>query len=161
MLTLKHALRGPVSACARATNTEKLLERAVEGDKRHLLDALFAERPAPANTQYLHQAAALGHVDVLEAMIQHGVDPNTRGEDGETPLHHAVMIDDASTAYNAMQVLIQHGADPAVQDGDGQDAFEAAGRNPEVGAEMLRRVIDSSSAPSCSGGQSLVPSPSL
>jgi len=45
---------------------------------------------------------------VAYLLLQHGVNPNARDAEGNTPLHRAA----ANCRYALAQLLVQHGADP-------------------------------------------------
>lgn len=62
----------------------------------------------------LHRAAEQGRTDLIEALVQQGLDPNARDSDGKTPLHLAT----AAGHVSAMQALIAQGANPTARDND-------------------------------------------
>ncbi len=54
----------------------------------------------------------LGRLDIVRMLIEHGADPNLgRESTGETPLHHALLDDDA-IQRDIVRVLLDAGADP-------------------------------------------------
>jgi len=70
-------------------------------------------------------ASGLGHVEVIKALLAHGVSANARGIKQRT----AIM---AAAAFNKPEVaklLLSSGADPALRDDDGFNAFDIASEN--------------------------------
>ncbi|MCY3571484.1 MAG: ankyrin repeat domain-containing protein [Chloroflexi bacterium] len=63
-------------------------------------------------------AAWLGGLDALKALLDAGVNPNKRGHDGWTALHHAA---DSNTSWSeeARRLLLGYGANPQLRNDDG------------------------------------------
>jgi ankyrin repeat protein len=57
----------------------------------------------------LHKAAARGYVDLAEALLKAGADPNWLNKDGETPLYAAIAVEKPSKAM--VELLLRSGAD--------------------------------------------------
>jgi ankyrin repeat protein len=56
--------------------------------------------------------AFVNEVECVRLLLQHGADPDRgRAESMETPLHHALAGDGASSCPELIQILIDHGAD--------------------------------------------------
>ncbi len=112
-----------------------------------LLERLLArgaafETPSdnPMRVRPLHSAVA--HHDqaraiaLARALLEAGADPNTRQEDGMTPLHEAVF--NANETLTAL--LIAHGADPALANDAGQSPLaQAEAEGKDAVAALLRR----------------------
>jgi ankyrin repeat protein len=65
-------------------------DAAAVGRTRALADLLDADRDAPHRTASdgetpLHLAAAFGHKDAVELLLDHGADPSVRDREGRTP----------------------------------------------------------------------------
>jgi hypothetical protein len=73
----------------------------------------------------LHVAAAYGHLDTAEFLINHGADINAKNEDGWTPLHVAVF----NGHLALVKLLLEKGADPSVRDNEQKTALEVAREN--------------------------------
>ncbi len=74
----------------------------------------------------LHFAASLGNVDILNFLLESGLDMNARDKDGSSPLMWIVASDGD---MELMEALVDHGADVNVQNFVGETAlFVAAQR---------------------------------
>lgn len=69
----------------------------------------------------LHHATAYGNEDMIKLLIDEiGVCPNTRDEDGNTPLHYLARGDvPRSMDQKALKLLLDRGADPTLQNSNG------------------------------------------
>ena len=67
-------------------------------------------------------AAGKGSNHLLQALLEHGADPNARQSGGLSPLHTAADRGDVEMA----RLLLEHGADPAVADDEGRTPLDLA-----------------------------------
>jgi hypothetical protein len=84
----------------------------------------------------------LDRLDVVHILLEHGADPDMRGVNDWTPLHHAVSRRDAG----AIHLLLLAGADPLLRTRihDYETALEGAeGAGFEAGAFLLREAMNS------------------
>ncbi|XP_041466973.1 uncharacterized protein LOC121417356 isoform X2 [Lytechinus variegatus] len=70
----------------------------------------------------IHVASKSGSVDVVVALLDHGVDVNTRGYAGSTPLHLSAQAGQTQVA----NTLLNHGADITIVDDSGNTAVDVA-----------------------------------
>lgn len=89
------------------------------GDSATARYLLSREESDPAEfnengSQAIHVAAHHGHVEVIEVLLEFGVDVNSPNENGATPLHFACY-----ESNQAVEYLLSHGADPAFADSTG------------------------------------------
>jgi tankyrase len=70
----------------------------------------------------LHNACSFGHADVVQLLLSHGADANTRDNWNFTPLHEAAI----KGKIDVCIVLLQHGADVNVRNTDGRTPLELA-----------------------------------
>nr|XP_054757768.1 uncharacterized protein LOC129263877 isoform X1 [Lytechinus pictus]XP_054757769.1 uncharacterized protein LOC129263877 isoform X2 [Lytechinus pictus] len=70
----------------------------------------------------IHVASKSGSVDVVVALLDHGVDVNTRGYAGSTPLHVSAQAGQTHVA----NTLLNHGADITIVDDSGNTAVDVA-----------------------------------
>jgi ankyrin repeat protein len=62
----------------------------------------------------MHDAALKGHVDVIEVLLAHQADVNSRDAQGATPLHDAAL----SGQLAAAEFLLDHGAETDARDSE-------------------------------------------
>lgn len=55
----------------------------------------------------IHQAAKAGHVDIVQALLAHGVEVNPMSNEGDTPLHYAAQLGNVAL----VKALLKEGAD--------------------------------------------------
>jgi serine/threonine-protein phosphatase 6 regulatory ankyrin repeat subunit B len=89
-------------------------------DAAQLPDSLKAdpkagERPFYDKWTMLHAAIALARLDVVNALLSAGTDPNVAGEGGWTPLHLAAALGQGET----VALLLAHGANVRAKADDG------------------------------------------
>lgn len=70
----------------------------------------------------LHAAAAGGHIDCCEILLERGADVNARQHSGFTPLHTAGFRDDRKMA----ELFLRHGADASAKNDEGQTPVDSA-----------------------------------
>lgn len=100
-----------------------------DGARTDVLGILIAagDRPEPGETDWkgLHYAAEWGHPQNLRLLLDRGMDPNVRDDEGRTALMRAARKSKA----DCVRVLLEHGADPNLSDPDGETALMyAAGK---------------------------------
>jgi hypothetical protein len=90
----------------------------------------------------LHDAAKMGHGDVVEYLLSAGFDVNeTRVFKNRTPLMEAAR----GGKYKAFKLLIEHGADIGAQDRDGRSIITDAAEGGSI--EIISLLIDLSMDP--------------
>ncbi|XP_073117149.1 uncharacterized protein [Elaeis guineensis] len=67
-------------------------------------------RPSPGLARALHMAAANGHLDIVEYLINNGVDVNAANSEKNTPLHWACL----NGHIEVIKTLIHRGASVSV-----------------------------------------------
>eukprot|EP00746_Dinoflagellata_sp_MGD_P037136 gnl/MRDRNA2_/MRDRNA2_189148_c0_seq1.p1 gnl/MRDRNA2_/MRDRNA2_189148_c0~~gnl/MRDRNA2_/MRDRNA2_189148_c0_seq1.p1 ORF type:complete len:534 (-),score=105.05 gnl/MRDRNA2_/MRDRNA2_189148_c0_seq1:239-1840(-) len=110
---------------------QDLLDAALDG-RLEDVSALVEEGADPLKARdgrentALHEAAVMGHVDVVQWLLQWqspgGIDPNAQGYDGRTALHRSSFHGNR----DIVQLLLEHGADPRIKDRMGETAFDVA-----------------------------------
>ena len=92
-------------------------------------------------TATLHEAAASGNVSWMRILLEQGSDPNSRNEQGETPLLVAIKAGNA----RSVAFLLQNGADRGEVQPDGHPLWveEAGIMTPEI----LRFMLPGNAAP--------------
>ena len=83
----------------------------------------------------LHYAVMRGNPEILQLLINKGVDVNSRTKNGTTPLHTAVLYN----RYEVAEMLLNKGADVDAKSSSGATplAIATTARNRDI-AEMLR-----------------------
>ena len=87
----------------------------------------------------LHIATGLGRLQNMEALLDHGADPNTPDHTGDTPLIAACRAGNAP----AVRLLLSRGADAGVLDRGGETAVHVVAASGhlmcmKVGAKWVR-----------------------
>ena len=128
-----------------------VLHSAAEGGSMIIVRAL-AERGANLQVKdqnrrtALHKAAYYGHSDVVEFLVDNGLDVNAKANEsssggyGVTPLHHAATSGDDKT----VQVLINRGADREARNEKGWTPLHAAicRRRAAVVSLLIKHKVD-------------------
>lgn len=90
---------------------QSVLQGDIEGTK-----ALFGDQSASSKDQtecgttLLHIASGAQNVEMVRLLIREGADSNTPDQDGQTPLHEALAVEDN---FDTARLLIENGADLA------------------------------------------------
>ena len=117
-----------VLALAAAGATPSTLPEATFADRADLVDIFLRKHPASVNKwpqsseTPLHQAAILGYVDVVKALLAHGANVDARDSTEYTPLHEAVRYHHP----DVVKVLVEHNADRKAKSSDGKTALDYA-----------------------------------
>lgn len=87
---------------------------------------------------FLVEAIKQQHRQTVQLLLQHGVDPNVYGKDGNAPLHWAARMCNPEVAH----VLVNRGADINALNGEGKTALQIAQENncTEVG-ELIENFV--------------------
>ncbi|KAF4944075.1 hypothetical protein FGADI_12957 [Fusarium gaditjirri] len=97
----------------------------------HLLDAPDHDGRTP-----LSYAAEGGQADITRFLLAKGVNPNSKGKDGRTPLHMALWHP------HVVKILIDAGADPLAKRGPILEAYNFNGwLGPEVDDDLWRESV--------------------
>jgi len=89
-----------------------------------LLKGTDKMEPAQAS-EFLLMSAGLGHKEIIEALLNFGIDVNIIGKNNRTALITATHFNRA----DIVEYLLQHGANTSLKDKDGNTALDIARRN--------------------------------
>ena len=122
---------------------EKLITAARKGDLQGLLGIINAKEPSSElHVNYkgktkssfgwtaLHMAIEHEHHEIMEALITAGADVNIKTDEGDSPLHKAVM----SGNKNFVTTLLEHGANPLITNSEEKTSSHLA---KDDGVKML------------------------
>lgn len=84
----------------------------------------------------LHYAAANGHLEILEFILQNGADPNARNSSGNTPLHWACFCNQ----LECVRVLVAC-SDLSICNESEQTFVDMAASSPEV-LEFIGKFLE-------------------
>lgn len=110
-------------ACDRAGNTALMI--AADHGHTAMVDFLLAQRDFQRHAtnkggiSALHLAAGRGQIDLIQKLIDSGLDVNQSNNEGLTPLHYAVQSGNAA----AVELLVAHGAEINKVDNKGRTPF--------------------------------------
>ncbi len=99
----------PQSIDAKAVLRDEVLR-----GRTNVVAMLLDLMPPLGSTTLLHDAALKGHIDVIELLLAHGADINSKNAQGGTALHDAALAGQAE----AVEALIKHGCDVNARDAD-------------------------------------------
>jgi ankyrin repeat protein len=138
--------RGASVTGERGSDHYPLLVAAEQGDAG-IVRQLLAAGMKPEK-RCLNQAARLGHVEVVEAFLDAGVEVDRPGVNNRTPLMSAAF----SGQVDVARLLVERGANPAAQDIEGKTAaILAAERGQHEVVEYLESVPAAAGATGASG----------
>ena len=91
------------------------------------------EQAQPAES--IHEAAAAGDIEQLKSLISGGVDVNAKDDQGNAPIHYAVLLDNK----DVIELLIAGGADVNLKDDQGRTALWWA--KEQENAELVNLLL--------------------
>ncbi len=103
----------------------------------HLLwDDEVVEATNAGGQSLLHHAAHGGDLEIIESLLQRGLEVNRADDSGRTPLHYAIM----KTHLRAVRLLLDHGAAISGADQEGSTPVHLAAEKDDP--QLLRLVLD-------------------
>ncbi|MBS1987730.1 ankyrin repeat domain-containing protein [Candidatus Dependentiae bacterium] len=108
------------------TQVKSLLTCGAKGDSVHF------------SSTAIHKAALIGHEEILQALLNAGVDKNVLDSDGATPLHCAVKNGHLMT----LQILLAAGAKTEIHDNEGWTPLHYALLNNDAAAAEELLIAD-------------------
>ncbi|KNE62021.1 hypothetical protein AMAG_07279 [Allomyces macrogynus ATCC 38327] len=132
-----------VVLCARYGELPELKEEVarLQHEYPHVSVAALLAQPVAGGNTPLHMAAANGHKDIVEYLLQHlvAVSVNTQNEQGNTPMHWCAVNGHDEIA----KLLIAAGAELTLVNHAGRTAlYEAQAAEHEKVAVELLKVMD-------------------
>jgi cytohesin len=100
-----------------------VLEHAFVGDQSTWDLLIEAGVPVPAKPSVLVRAVAVCDEEIVEQLLEQGVDPNTRDQEGR-PVLCLAAADMFGT--DVMKLLLRYGADPGLTDTEGKSPLDYA-----------------------------------
>ena len=89
----------------------------------------------------LHTAAITGNTTAVGWLLKHGLNPNTRNQRRETPLHIVVDLPESDSQALIARDLLRKGADPAASNIEGQTPLHRAAAGP-ANAVVLSIILE-------------------
>ena len=103
------------------------------------IDKIQTNPKLPDGATLVHLAARGKFNDVLEVLLDHGLDPDARDGKGNTPLHWAVSVEDND---DVITTLMSWGCDPAVIGHKGKNAFGFIGAKDRQTANLVAQLLE-------------------
>ncbi len=88
---------------------------------------------------YLHQATMNKNMNIMSLLLLSGVDVNSPGRDGQTPLHYAA--GGVNVDLNIIKYLLSNGADINVKDRLGRTPLYIAIYEPSVNGRLVNKEL--------------------
>eukprot|EP00916_Digyalum_oweni_P020885 GHVL01034780.1.p1 GENE.GHVL01034780.1~~GHVL01034780.1.p1 ORF type:complete len:543 (+),score=105.15 GHVL01034780.1:1654-3282(+) len=95
-------------------------------------------RNRPAESAAIHFAAMRGGISVLEVLVRHGAEINSKDNKGRTPLHYAVCRSNG----DVVSWMIKNGADPVAADCDNRIPLHGAVMTTEINEDVIQPLLD-------------------
>ena len=102
-------------------------------ERRHFQLALVLHRngssvdpPGRDRVSLLHSAAYCGDLEMVQVLLDYGVDINAQSDFGSTPLDFTLRSFDDKTGFPAVPLLLDRGADPNIRDNSGSTTLHRA-----------------------------------
>ena len=88
----------------------------------------------------LHSATRYCDLEMVQVLLDYGVDVNAKNDWGNTPLNYALKYGHKIVDPNVVRLLLDHGADPNLQANDGLTPLYRASRHGKV--EIVRLLVE-------------------
>ncbi len=98
----------------KSIDVKTVLRDEVLRGQTNIVKLLIDFMPPLGSTTLLHDAALKGHLDILELLLAHGADVDSRNAQGATALHDAAL----AGQKNAADALLKHGANINAHDSE-------------------------------------------
>jgi ankyrin repeat protein/peroxiredoxin len=98
----------------KSVDVKAVLRDEVLRGQTNIVKMLVEFMPPLGSTTLLHDAALKGHLDILELLLAHGADVDSRNAQGATALHDAAL----AGQKNAADALLKHGANINAHDSE-------------------------------------------
>jgi ankyrin repeat protein/peroxiredoxin len=95
-------------------DVKAVLRDEVLRGQTNVVKMLLERMPPLGSTTLLHDAALKGHLDILELLLAHGAEVDSRNAQGATALHDAALAGQKAAA----DALLKHGANINVRDSE-------------------------------------------
>ncbi|VDD87027.1 unnamed protein product [Enterobius vermicularis] len=100
-------------------NIRRLLEQRTKFGKEKTIEAMVGDTEDWLHEQHLNRlkaalfiASERGHLNVVQFLVEDGIDPGIKNKDGETPTY----IASKKNHWKVVQCLIENGADVSVEE---------------------------------------------
>lgn len=152
---VRYLLDGGSDGSGKSTRDKTPLAIALENDNPEMIELLAGSSgPQIGSGKDLFYALQEGDIKLFEAMLEHGVDPNARNDNGATPLYAIAEKSKyrprlTEIAPEAARRLLKHGADPDLTTARNETAlFRAASSgNSEVALILIKNGANINLAP--------------
>lgn len=103
------------------------------------VDKIRTNPKLPGGATLVHLAAVGKFNDILEILLDHGLEPDACDEKGDTPLHWAAGVTDN---HDVITTLMSWGSDPAIIGYKGKNVFGCIGSRDRATANLVAKLLE-------------------
>lgn len=124
------------------TNNEKMMMSVIDGNysevKRLLLEGANSNATSSCGKTSMHYITRSSQFDILQLLVEHGIDVNHKDENGDTAIYHAWSRGFAHAAEQMKKI----GADPSISNNNGHAPCNPSAYYSDDGELIILKHIE-------------------